>query len=328
MMKSNAFKASFKRWPKVMQKASRALIFPLRWYCRFFPFSVGKGTMWDRILSHLWWLETYVAAKTFYGCRLYTDARDIVGRYLYYFGIWEPNLTHWMSERLAPGDVFIDVGANVGYFTLLASQRVGKKGAVVAIEALPKTCEILQMNLEANNISNVRAVNMAAWDKEEPLKMFTRAENPPGTTTVMNAWAGKWELDSQCTVQAAPLSSILKPAEIAGARLVKMDVEGAEWHAIQGMQPILDASRQDLEIVLEVNFGMLKSEGKSFEDVVRFFGRWGFHPYFLENDYSARAYYAPGPPIHPVRIDRADQVPSETLEQMDVVFSRTDAARL
>jgi hypothetical protein len=51
--------------------------------------------------------------------------------YIYYFGVWEPNITRWIVRRLASGDMFIDVGANVGYYSLLASKLVGESGSVV-----------------------------------------------------------------------------------------------------------------------------------------------------------------------------------------------------
>jgi precorrin-6B methylase 2 len=89
------------------------------------------------------------------------DAKDIIQQYIYYFGVWEPRITGWVSRHLAPGDTFIDVGANIGYYSLLASPLVGKTGTVVAIEASPRTFDDLLFNLELNNVSNVRPVNVA-----------------------------------------------------------------------------------------------------------------------------------------------------------------------
>jgi hypothetical protein len=57
------------------------------------------------------------------GWHITGHTRDWIQRNLYYFGLWEPNLSAWIESRLSPGDVFIDVGANIGYFTLLAANR-------------------------------------------------------------------------------------------------------------------------------------------------------------------------------------------------------------
>src|ERR1019366_3290126 len=97
---------------------------------------LGKRTVWDLLSPHLWWLERFVQAETVFGCTLYVDTRETGGRYIYYFGIWEPNLTRWIQERLSPDDTFIDVGANIGYYSLLAA-KLGSQ--VVAIEAAPRT---------------------------------------------------------------------------------------------------------------------------------------------------------------------------------------------
>jgi FkbM family methyltransferase len=328
-MKLNAIKVAYRNLPSGLKRALRAFIIePLRFYFRYIPFEVGKRLLWDGVVSHLWWLESNVTTTTQFGSKVRVDAADIVGRYIYYFGSWEPNLTTWIKERLQPDDLFVDVGANIGYFSLLASQCVGKGGAVIAIEALPKTAEILKTNLAANDALNVRVVNMAVWDKTETLNMFTRAESPPGTTTLMAEWADKWNLENQCSVAAAPLSEILTLDEVKRIRVIKIDVEGAEWHAIQGMRPILDCAPKNMEIILEVNFRMLEAEGKTFLDIIEFFGAWDFYPYSIENDYAANAYFSPKAFGRPARIERADQILSDSLDQIDVIFSRIDAANI
>ncbi|HEY3128368.1 MAG TPA: FkbM family methyltransferase, partial [Acidobacteriota bacterium] len=162
----NAFEAS----PGSMKTIARNLLIPpLRAYFRYAPSSFGKKTLWAHLAAHLWWLESYVKAKTIFGSAVCADAADIVGRYIYYFGIWEPNLTNWISERLLAGDTFVDVGANIGYYSLLASKLVGESGRVVAVEALPQIFGILRDNLQANCAGNVRPVNIAAWDRKEDL---------------------------------------------------------------------------------------------------------------------------------------------------------------
>src|SRR2546429_7961962 len=92
------------------------------------------------------------------------STRDILQQYIYYFGVWEPNLTRWIAQRLAPGDTFIDGGANIGYFTLLASKLVRDSGAGVAIEASPATFDALQRNLARNRARNGGAGNAAGSD--------------------------------------------------------------------------------------------------------------------------------------------------------------------
>jgi len=266
-----------------------------------------------------------VQAQTLYGSSIFVDARDVVGRYIYLFGIWEPNLTHWLRQSLKPGDTFIDVGANVGYYSLLASKLVTGSGKVVSVEALPETFHWLEKNLRTNLASNVRAVNVAAWHEHDNLKIFSNPGGTSGTTTVMQTWAAQWNLAPDYSVPARPLSVVLTIDEIKTARLIKIDVEGAEWNAVLGMVSIFSDCRVDLEIVVEVSRSMLQAQGKTIDDMLTLFATWGFKPYHVQNDYSESAYLNKATPVRPTRIE---SIPTGSADQFDLVFSRIDARSL
>lgn len=311
----------------------RHLVIPLvTRYLRGTGSSASKQAIWDRVIStHFCGLEPAdcdLATKTIFGSKISVNPRDILGRYVYYFGVWEPNLTSWIGQRLVPGDVFIDVGANIGYYALLASILVGNSGKAVAIEALPAIFSALQKNLEMNDVRNTRAVNCAAWDKEEMITVYTCNEGPPVTTTAMRDWANEWKLENSCRVPAVPLSTILTPEEINRARLIKIDVEGAEWHVLSGMKSLMAASRRDLEVIVEVTPPMLATEGKGFQDVLDFFSNWNFYPYWIDNSETA---YMARSPVRPKRIARELSKETDIIfhriptEQADIIFSRTDA---
>lgn len=290
---------------------------PLRAYFRYVPLAPGKVFVWERIASHLWWLETRVMASTRFGATLDVDARDDVGRFIYYFGVWEPHLTRFLERRLKPGDVFVDIGANVGYFSTLASALVGDHGRVVAIEAIPRTFEVLQRNIAQNHLHNVRAVNAAVWDKEETLTFFISPDTIDGTSTVTARMAERKHLQERCEVAAVPLISLLTAEEVSGTRLVKIDVEGAERRLLQDLGGLVDRGRKDVEFVVEVT-------AEAFDETVAFFRARGLAAYRLPNDYS------PGPYCREevaAALPRMDVLPAgET--QADVVFSRIDAPTL
>ena len=298
---------------------------PFRAFFRYAPFLAGKRRLWNLVGEHLYRSDPYVTARTVFGSKLYLDASDPIGRYIYYFGVWEPNLTSWINLRLRPGDTFIDVGANVGYFSLLASKLVGDSGRVVAIEALPQIFRVLARNLKINEFAqNVRGVNMAAWNEDAKIQVFTRQDHPPGVSTTSREWATRFHLDSHVEVPAVPLTTILQQEEMETARLIKIDVEGAEWRVLSAMKPMLRSSRDDLEIVVEVTPKLLEAEGTACETLLDFFRSWGFYPYRIDNDYSELAYVARGVPSRPTRIEKI----SRTADQTDVVFSRVDASSL
>jgi FkbM family methyltransferase len=174
-----------------IKRVMRWFIIPrVRTCIRYAPANFGRKILWDSVASHVWWLETSVEANTIFDARLLVDASDIVGKFIYYFGVWEPNLSHCIEGRLQPGDTFTDIGANIGYHSLLASKLVGDSGKVVSIEALPQTYERLLSNIRRNSARNIRTVNAAAWNRGQKLRIFTKSGNPTGTTT-FNAAMGR-----------------------------------------------------------------------------------------------------------------------------------------
>jgi FkbM family methyltransferase len=312
--------------PPAVHRLMRVLfIYPLRLAIRYLPWPTSRLLLFNCLADHLWWLEGHVDARTVHGSTLRVDASDIVGKHLYYFGIWEPSLSEWMRRSLKPGALVVDVGANIGYYSLLASNLVGPGGRVIAIEALPETMQRLRFNLDRNGATNVRAINSAAWSRVERLKIFFRQEGASGATTLMSDWADRWQLRRQIEIDAAPLSTLLSDSEIASARMIKIDVEGAEWEVISEMTSWLGRTAPDLEVAIEISTSMMAAQGKSFQDILELFREFGFFAYRVKNDYLAASCISWREASSPARISAW---PDEQVDQIDVVFSRTDAGYL
>lgn len=110
----------------------RLVVNTLRAYLRHGPGSAQLATRLDDYLTRH---PVTAAAHTIDGIAFpNVTTTDIIQRYLYLFGTWEPHLTAWIHQRLTPGATFIDVGANIGYYSLLAAHLVGPTGRVVAVE--------------------------------------------------------------------------------------------------------------------------------------------------------------------------------------------------
>jgi FkbM family methyltransferase len=300
-----------------LNRWSTHLLIPLvRAYVRYAPFTCSKRSFWNRIVDpYFAWHSHRFLASTIFGSRIGGNTKDILQQYVYYFGVWEPHLTRWMSQRLAPGDTFVDVGANIGYFSLLASRLVGPDGRVVAIEPSPQIFDALKHNLARNGARNARAVNVAASDREGMVSLFSGPESNIGLTTIVD----KQGYEFQCEVEAAPLSVVLRPEEMDNVRLIKIDVEGAEWLVVAGMRSLLERRDTQLEVAIEVSPQRLAKQGQCVEDIMKTFADAGFHRYSLANDYSASSYLPPRKDVRPVRV-RAP-VQSHT----DLILSREDS---
>jgi FkbM family methyltransferase len=290
----------------------------VRLVVRFVPNAFVKRWVWVHVVvRYLEYANFAFVARTRFGAGIAGNTEDMIQRYVYYFGVWEPNLTRFISSRLRAGDVFVDVGANIGYFSLLASSLVGEAGKVLALEASPRIFSSLQANLRRNGARNVDARNVAVADHEGTVKVFLAGQFNLGTTTI-------FEHDSlgiEEQVRAQTLSALIAPSDIARMRVIKIDVEGAEWMVVAGMRELLGAANRDLEIISEINPQRLQSQDKTAQDVIAIFSEFGFVPYKLENSYAAMSYLTDRP-SRPTRLHGA------IATMTDVVFSRRDVDHL
>ena len=207
-----------------------------------------------------------------FGARFRARLSGVVQRSLFHFGVFEPNLTAFLSERLRPGDTFVDVGANVGYFTLLASKLVGDSGRVVAIEASPATFAALNENIVRNEACNVRTANVAAYDCETTLPIY----HLPDEEFTSGASVVRAIGPQEAAIPARPLPSIMTETERASARVIKIDVEGAEERVVEGLLGATHSLREDVEIVVEVL-------PESYRSVIAKLGECGFVASVLKN---------------------------------------------
>lgn len=139
-----------------------------------------------------------------------------------------------LFRRLAkPGAVVYDVGANVGFYTLLASVLVGPQGKVFAFEPLPRTIDILRRHVRINDLANVTIFAGAVSDHEGTARFDA------GAIPEMGHLSDKGEFE----VQLFQLDALLAAGRIAPPALMKIDVEGAEVDVLTGAKHILDTHR-------------------------------------------------------------------------------------
>jgi FkbM family methyltransferase len=229
-------------------------------------------------------------------------------------------MTHWLQSRLGRGDVLVDVGANIGYFTILGSRLVGSAGRVVAIEASPVFHRRVLQHVALNGCENVRAVNGAVADSHKTLTFVLASSNNMGANSIV-PYDGPAE--SSFDMEAHPLPQLLQPDELSRARVIKIDVEGAEGSVIRGLAPMLSDLRQDVEIAVEVTPERMSQLGDSLDELLETMREHGFHIYRLPSDYSPANYPSairrPTPPI---------RWHGPIVGESELVFSRLDAESL
>jgi FkbM family methyltransferase len=249
-------------------------------------------------------------------CRL----PDAIPMCVYLFGTWEPDLVAFLRRRLRPGDTFVDVGANIGCLSALASRLVGPRGTVVAIEPSPAVIATLQETLTRNDLTNVRLVAAAVSDRDHELQLFGGPIRNTGMTTTV----ARTGLREEGRVRAAALGSLVTREELATARLVKIDVEGAEDRVLAGMLASIDVLAADTELVVELSPEWWSDPQLLPIDVLRPFLERGFHVYLLPNDYAVSRYLWPRDVGAPQRL-RDLAILKRRVARLDIVLSRNDA---
>jgi len=174
-----------------------------------------------------------------FGHEMFLDPSDsIVSPFLLRDGYFEPYETALIASQIRPGDVVLDIGANIGYYTLILARLVGETGRVYAFEPDPTNFELLKKNVRANGYQNVVYIKKAVSDRSGPLSLYLCPDNK-GDHRIYDSRDDR----ASITVEAVTLDEHF--ADFQGQiNFIKMDIQGAEGRAIKGMLRLLDCHRE------------------------------------------------------------------------------------
>jgi len=172
------------------------------------------------------------------GFSLYVRAgHSLVGDAIRATRQYEPHVAERLNELLAPGSTFVDVGASIGFYTVLAARRVGSKGRVLAFEPGPQNLTLLYLNIYGNELANVEARQLAISDKSGFLLY-----NREGDNGQIAPFDGRTErLALSDLVPSATLDEALAAEDRVD--VIKIDVEGAEGLVLRGAEKVLRDKR-------------------------------------------------------------------------------------
>jgi FkbM family methyltransferase len=188
---------------------------------------------------------------------MWVDALDQgLSPHLIFQGFWEMWITAAMARFVRRGTTVVDVGANVGYYTLLLADAVGPQGRVVAFEPNPRIAEMLRMTVAINGyFSTVSVRSEAVSVRCGPGSTFAIPKHEPKNAGVVRTVADRNSYSAQFgeNVQFIEVPEItLDSLALANVGIVKIDAEGAEESVWEGMQETID-NNPDICIVLEFN---------------------------------------------------------------------------
>jgi len=151
----------------------------------------------------------------------------------YWLGSYELEKQKVFTSLVKPGDVVFDVGAQAGFYTLLAAKLVGPAGKVFSFEPFPNNFDNIKKHLSLNGVENVIALKVAVADKE----------GEAGFATGESTSTGYISESGGTRVKTESLDGLLAAGKILSPKIIKMDIEGAEFMALSGAKNILEKNK-------------------------------------------------------------------------------------
>jgi FkbM family methyltransferase len=223
---------------------------------------------------------------------------DMIGLSIYLYGLYEYAVTRFMKAYLQPGMKFVDIGANRGYYTLLAVKRVGASGKVTAFEPVPELFEELECNVALNGFLNVDPQRLVLSDHPGDVDFFiNRSSVNTGLSSLVAPVTASAEIEKRRMV-ATTLDRYFLLEKRPLPDLLKVDVEGAEAQVFKGGEGVFSLPEAP-DLVFELSSDALPREqlrqaGYTLYDLgLRSDGRMALSPYDSEHP---KVYYRPYEP--------------------------------
>jgi FkbM family methyltransferase len=211
------------------------------------------------------------------GLAIWVNLCEMVGGDLYYGIGFEPIEVKIVRELVRPGDVFFDVGANIGFYSVIASRLVGCAGAVHAFEPIRSIYDQLLRNLSLNCADNVRANHIAVAERCDELDLFVNRES--ALTSLGRTARG--QVVSVERVSSISLDEYADQHEVASLNFLKIDVEGFEGHVLRGGNRLIERSNE-LTVLCELAEKNFKPLNLSVDDVIAWVREHGYEVWEID----------------------------------------------
>ena len=164
---------------------------------------------------------------------------DVIGRHIYKYHAHEPDISRWLVENLdtQTGDVFIDIGANIGWYAVLFDALAKPGSSIFAFEPDPFNCQLLRTNLEMNHARCVQIIEAAAAETSGSSKLYRYGSNNLGRHSMLGT-----ENEDSIEVSTVSLDDFWERNNLADrkVRVLKIDIEGYEYFALKSGTKVLE----------------------------------------------------------------------------------------
>ncbi len=215
-----------------------------------------------------------VVTATIDGITYELHLNELIDSSIYYTGAFEPHITAAIQRLVHPGDVVLDIGANIGCHALRMAKLAGPSGRVVAFEPMPWARQKLERNIPLNGFANVDVVARALSDKTQREHVHFRSSwlvGPTGRSSEDPKSAGEH------VVEFARLDDVLAEKGITRVDFIKLDVDGFEFKVLRGARRLLE--EQHPSILMELGAYTLEAAGDDIREMTHYLVELGYRFY-------------------------------------------------
>ncbi len=213
--------------------------------------------------------------------KIQVDLSEHIGSKIFWQGSYSQNELDVLKNHLAVDDTFIDIGANIGLFTLFAAKRL-HSGQVYAFEPASVLFKRLSTNVEANGFQQVHLFRLGLSDRDSEMKIYFPIESDnhgtfnDGMASLFSEKEG-WRAEEVVCLKT--LDSFVQQQQLQRIDFVKIDIEGAELMALRGAKETLKTFRP--KILIEVNEEACERAGYQGIDILKYLRQFGYNFYFI-----------------------------------------------
>ena len=194
-------------------------------------------------------------------------------------GVEDFRLRHWGGEKeyviemmdlLKEDDVFYDVGASVGLISVIAAKCL-TNGTVISFEPDEENLKRLKVNYAINNLSNHKILNLAVGDKKGTLKLYTS-----GSSGFSPSLEKVNEIDTFVEIEVDTIDHLIEKENLPFPTVIKIDIEGAEFMALKGMNKVLSSASRPRIVFIELHPEFLPSFNTSTEEILKYLSSFNY----------------------------------------------------
>jgi FkbM family methyltransferase len=243
-----------------------------RWYLSKFPLRDGKAFLYARLHNRLSPTERYIVVRLDKGFRMKLDLKDPEQLKVYFYGHYHERYEADLVARLLENDeVFWDIGANVGYFTLVAATALKERGQIIAFEPGKNAYVRLTENISLNNYGNIKVYPIAVSDREGEAVLHVAGDIADSSASLFQSSPAQ---TGQEVCRMLALDHFLTAEGLRPPTLIKLDAEGAELAVLQGAKRLI--SQSPPLFLMEMEEKTLQAAGASKAAIQHFLESYGY----------------------------------------------------